>query len=279
MSAALGPIAAQLSRVRAYIRTELEARRLRSRNVQSSTRLGDALARARRNDFTPEETAWMSRIEALRQRINASTEAVTIPDFGAGDSTQTLSSDEMHKGRLKSRTVGEISRNASKPVFWCRVLFSLIREFKPERCVELGCCCGVSASYQSAALTLNGAGKFVTLEGSPDLVELSRKHFAELGLKNVSVVPGRFDQTLPGVLRENTPLDYAFIDGHHDHDATLAYFEDIYAVSAAETCIVFDDVNWSDGMKKAWHTVKQDSRVVETADLGTIGIALIRRAR
>jgi hypothetical protein len=39
--------------------------------------------------------------------------------------------------------------------------------------------------------------------------------------------------------------------------------------------VVFDDISWSPGMKKAWEEIKYHDHVVATFDLRTIGIAII----
>jgi hypothetical protein len=65
----------------------------------------------------------------------------------------------MNRGKVVTRTVGEVSKGASKPYFWSLLLFKLIRKFRPSICLELGTCLGISASFQAAALKLNGIGK------------------------------------------------------------------------------------------------------------------------
>ena len=48
---------------------------------------------------------------------------------------------------------------------------------------------------------------------------------------------------------------YAFIDVHHDDKATVACFKQILPYIADEAVIVFDDISWSDGMKRAWKKI------------------------
>jgi predicted O-methyltransferase YrrM len=86
----------------------------------------------------------------------------------------------------------------------------------------LGTCLGISTSYLAAALKLNLAGSVVTLEGAETKARLAAQNFRELGLSNVCTIVGRFQDTLDDVLE---PIKFAFIDGHHEESATLAYFE------------------------------------------------------
>ncbi|MCA1733877.1 MAG: class I SAM-dependent methyltransferase [Acidobacteria bacterium] len=236
-----------------------------------------ALRKTFRNDATPEERAWVERIETLRSELNSSSDPIDILDFGAGDPNSTLTAGEMYEGRAARRTIGEISRASSKRSFWAFLLFRLIRELKPKACLELGTSVGISASYQAAALTLNGAGALVTLEGAPALASKARTNFEALGLRNVRVVSGRFQDTLPRVLEEMGQIDYAFIDGHHDERATIDYFHQIEPFLSSSSVLVFDDINWSRGMRRAWKAIRSDGAVTEAIDLGSMGLCIMKR--
>jgi predicted O-methyltransferase YrrM len=89
------------------------------------------------------------------------------------------------------------------------------------------------------------------------------------------VVPGRFQDTLADVAREQAPVDFAFIDGHHDEHATVAYFRQILPHLGRSAVLVFDDISWSPGMERAWKTVTADERVGLAVDLSAIGICLV----
>ena len=65
----------------------------------------------------------------------------------------------------------------------------------------------------------------------------------------------RFDIVLPKLLEEISPIDFAFIDGHHDREATLSYFKQILPFMAKGGVMLFDDIAWSDGMREAWREI------------------------
>jgi predicted O-methyltransferase YrrM len=142
----------------------------------------------------------------------------------------------------------------------------------------MGTAVGISAAYQTAALRLNGHGALVTLEGATSLAEIARNNFQQLGLDTVEVVVGRFHDTLPVVLTNRRPVDYVFVDGHHDDQTTLAYFEHILPFLAETALLVFDDIAWSEGMKRAWATIARDKRVGVAVDLGAVGLCVIDNA-
>ncbi|MFZ5757774.1 MAG: O-methyltransferase [Pseudomonadota bacterium] len=239
-------------------------------------RLLGVVRRTLRGDFSAEEQAWFVRIEAMRTALSASDEAITLVDYGAGGPNDTRSAEEMRRGTPFASTVGAVCRLASKPPFWARLLFAILREYRPRRGVELGTCLAVSASYQGAAMLLNGdGGTLHTLEGADALAARSRRNLDGLALANVTVVAGRFDQTLDGVLRGSAPLDYAFIDGHHDEQATIDYFRQLLPFLAPGAVLVFDDISWSPGMKRAWQAISADERVQVAVDLRAVGICVL----
>jgi predicted O-methyltransferase YrrM len=136
----------------------------------------------------------------------------------------------------------------------------------------------MSAAYQGAALKLNGRGTLLTLEGDPSLADIARNNLEQLGLDTVEVVVGRFQNTLPDSLIKRRPVDYVFVDGHHDEQATLAYFQQILPCLSETALLVFDDVAWSGGMKRAWRAISSDRRIAVAVDLGGVGLCLVDRS-
>lgn len=245
---------------------------MRESGDETVRRLAAALDAAARGAADEAESAWIDRIEAMRANLDASAEPISMIDYGAG--TQGPKG-EAGEGRVVTRTVGDICRKASKSRFWSFLLLRLIREFRPTACLELGTCLGVSAAYEGAALSLNGRGRLVTLEGDGTLAAIARENFRSLGLDAVTAVTGRFQDTLEAVLAGLKPIDYAFIDGHHDEEATIRYFEAIAPVCADRAVLVFDDISWSAGMERAWRTIAADRRVGAAVDLRQVGVALL----
>ena len=241
----------------------------------ASRLLGEALQETLQNQITSQEKAWVDRIEALRKELSVSTTPVAFVDYGAGRPSLKLTAESMYSGRGVTRTIGDVCRGSSKPYFWSLLLFKLVRKFKPVDCVELGTCLGISASFQAAALELNEAGHIVTLEGAAALASLAEGHFQRLGLDNVRVATGRFQDTLDEVLNAQKPIDYIFIDGHHDEKATIAYFEQTMPFLAERAILVFDDISWSAGMKRAWKTIAADARVKLSLNLRHMGVGIV----
>jgi len=157
-------------------------------------------------------------------------------------------------------------------------LFKLIRKFKPSICIELGSCVGISAAYQYSALKLNKKGYLITLEGYEALAKITENNIKKLNINNTKVVCGLFQDKLGKVLKENHPVDYALIDGHHQETATIFYFEQFLPYLAEESVMVFDDICWSDGMKRAYKYIKKNKMVKISLEINNkIGILLFSR--
>jgi len=112
----------------------------------------------------------------------------------------------------------------------------------------------------------------ITMEGAESLAAAARENLASLNLKEVTVVEGRFQDKLAGVLKRFGPIDFAFIDGHHDGPATLDYFQQIAPASGSGSWLVFDDIAWSEGMAAAWEKIRSDPRISVAVDLFKLGI-------
>ena len=158
---------------------------------------------------------------------------------------------------------------------WRLLLFHLIRGLRPAMCVEMGTALGMSAAFQAAALALNGRGRLVTAEGAPTFADAARQHLDALGLSAVKLVVGRFQDTLDGILREHRPVDYAFVDGHHDGDATVAYFKQFLPHLSDGALLVFDDILYYPSMQRAWRMMAAHPHVRVAVDLGRFGLCVV----
>jgi len=57
----------------------------------------------------------------------------------------------------------------------------------------------------------------------------------------------------------------------------LRYFEQCLKAINNETVFVFDDINWSEGMKNAWKQIKKHPSVRISIDLFFLGIVFFRK--
>lgn len=160
----------------------------------------------------------------------------------------------------------------SAPVDQGRLLYHLMRAFRPGRVLELGTYIGISAAYLAVGLTHGGGGTLTTIEASPIRVDIARRHFEELSLGSIETVTGHFDEVLPAVVDRLGVIDAAFVDGNHQRDATLAYFDRISAHLSPGGLVILDDIRWSEGMTQAWETISHSPTVAHDVDLGRTGL-------
>lgn len=223
---------------------------------------------------TPEEKIWIRKIEALRRQLQSSTAQITRVSYGALPDG-SLTEEQRYRGRILQQTVGQVCRGSARQYLWCLLLFKLVRALPPTVCLEMGTSLGISGAYQAAALKVNQRGRLVTLEGDASLASYAGAHFHALGLDNVQVVVGRFQETLAGVLHTHGPFEFAYFDGDHDEEATLRYFAQVCPFLARRAILVFDDISWSRGMARAWRAIAHDERVKIAVDLAAVGVAVI----
>lgn len=256
------------------LKSPKEISRLYGEGEIDSKLLASTLRAVLKSSVSMEEKAYIDRIESQRNELNASSTEISITDYGAGSPGLNLTVEEIHQGRVVTKSVGEVCQHASQPYKWAFLLFELVRNFKPSVCLELGTALGISAAYQAAALELNHHGRIVTLEGAKSLASLARENFERLGLERVVVRVGRFQDILGDVLSECAPIDFAFIDGHHNEHATLTYYEQIIPFMSECAVLVIDDISWSKGMKRAWNIIAADKRIKVSVDLFKCGICV-----
>ena len=253
-------------------RLRAEGARLAAMDDPAARAVADAFLKAGCGAFDPSEQVLMECVEAQRARVCARADTFEQPDYGAGAGAAGGA------GRTVRRVVGEFAQAASSPQVWASMHFALVRAVNPSLCLELGTCVGIASAYMAAALRLNGAGgRVFTLEGAPGAAAAAEGNFRELGLENITVVVGPFQETLGTVVTEHPGFGFVFIDGHHDEQATWDYFNQIEPALAQDAVVVFDDIAWSDGMRRVWKRIAADPRVALACDLRHLGVCICRR--
>lgn len=176
-----------------------------------------------------------------------------------------------------AQTVAYVTDAGSRGAIWCQQLYELVYRLEATNCLELGSCVGMSGAYLCAALdALDQSGRLITMEGDAARADKSKETFETLGYPHcVEVIPGLFQDTLPTVLANHPPFDFAFIDGHHDEEATWHYYEMISEQAACGATLVFDDIRWSEGMWRVWQRIAGDERISVAVDQGRSGVCLL----
>jgi predicted O-methyltransferase YrrM len=202
-------------------------------------------------------------IEQARAGLLANHSYITVTDLGAGS----------HLNNNKQKKISDITSNALKPPKLAKLLYRLTAFAKPSNIVELGTCLGITTLYLQAAAP---NAQVYTLEGCPQTAGVAKDVFDKAGSNDITVITGNFDDTLPGVIAGLDRLDFVYIDGNHQRDATLRYFEWCLPKVHDNTMLIFDDIYWSAGMKEAWAQIKAHPQVSATVDLFWIGLVFFK---
>jgi len=204
-----------------------------------------------------------NEVEYLRQQLLIDNRIITITDLGAGS----------HVNNNRQKKISAIAHNALKPPKLAQLLYRLVADLNPHNIIELGTCLGITTLYlQKASLAAN----VYTLEGCPETAGVAAETFKKAGINDVKLLTGNFDNTLPDVINNLSQLDFVFVDGNHQKEATLKYFEWCLPKVHENTLLIFDDIYWSHGMKEAWTEIKANPKVTVTIDLFWIGLVFFK---
>lgn len=204
-----------------------------------------------------------SQIEGLREQLLNDKTIIEVEDFGAGSVIS----------KTKNRSVSEIAKHASKNKKLAQLLFRIADYYQPKTMIELGTSLGISSAYLASACP---NAKLFTIEGSPSIAGIADKNFQSLGLKNIQLTTGNFDNILPAILQAIGKPDLVFIDGNHRKEPTASYFSQLLNYSSSSCIFIFDDIHWSQEMEQAWDIIKQNERATLTIDLFFIGLVFFR---
>jgi predicted O-methyltransferase YrrM len=206
------------------------------------------------------------QIEKLREELINSKEIIQIHDFGAGS--------QVEKGNLRS--VSSIAKHSEKSPALAQLIFKLVNHFQPEIIFDLGTSLGVTTIYESFA---REEAQIYTFEGCPETAKIAQQNFEKLERKNIKLIWGNIDETLPDTIQKISKIDFVFFDANHKMEPTLRYFNTCMEKAHEQTVFIFDDIHWSDEMEQAWEQIKADERVMLTIDLFYVGLVFFRKGQ
>lgn len=243
---------------RKYLAYYLRSKNRHGLHSPFAYRIADEVLRDRKHYYAYDQA------EGLRRQLLADHSELEVEDFGAGSVS----------GASRRRRVSDIARLAAKPARYAKLLFRLAAFSEPKLTLELGSSLGISSTYLALA---NPAGKLITCEGSLAIARRARENFESLGLNQIEMVQGNFNDTLPGILAAHPGPDLVFFDGNHRLEPTLRYFRQCLATAHEHTVFIFDDIHWSREMEEAWAIIKADPAVRMSIDLFFIGLVFFRK--
>ena len=200
-----------------------------------------------------------AKIQTVRQSLKNDERIIEVEDFGAGSRTKNGS----------KRKISTIAKSAAVNRKFGKLLARLVEFYKLENAIELGTSLGIGTSYIASQPSIK---KIITIEGSPQIAQIAKQNFEELKLKNINMLIGKFDDHLKNSVAEFSKIDLIYLDGNHQYQSTVDYFNFYIEHAHDNTFLIFDDIYWSEGMKKAWEEISASPKINVSIDLFRMGI-------
>ncbi len=135
-----------------------------------------------------------------RNEIASSTNPVETVDFGVGAGKKAYSTKIIKLGKIVRL------RSPSRSVL--KLLYRITKYYKPENILELGTSAGISSIYIKSG---NPLSNMITMEGCANLASGANDSFSKLGLSNIDIIIGNFDNTLEDTLKKMKKVDFVFL--------------------------------------------------------------------
>ena len=199
-------------------------------------------------------------LQKLDSELSNNHQTIEISDFGAGSKKM---------GNL--RKIKSIYSTSSSRGKFGKILFQLVRHFKPKNVLEFGTSMGIGSVCMASG---NEKSKVTTIEGCPNTFAVARQNFKIAGLTNIESINATFNDYIDTL--QNEQFDIVFIDGHHDGTALKNYMDRLAPFTHDSTIFILDDIRWSDSMLDAWNEIISNDRYHVTIDLFRMGIVVPR---
>jgi predicted O-methyltransferase YrrM len=203
-------------------------------------------------------------LKSFRKRLYKNKSVINVQDFGAG--SKIFKNNE--------RQISKVAKTAGITAKRAELLFRLTQYFQSKSILELGTSVGMATSALSLG---NPKANIITIEGCKETAKVAEEQFNHFKLKNTQPINSEFDVTLNASEIKNSKFDLIYLDGNHNKEATLKYFNTLLSNINNESVMVFDDIHWSKGMTEAWEIIKQNPKVKVTIDTFYWGLVFFRK--
>ena len=202
-----------------------------------------------------------TRIEALREKLNRDNTLIDIKNYGAGS-------------KLTGKTIRAIHSIANGGITttkYSKLFQQLIRYFNCKNIVELGTSLGINTLYFA---TSTPEVRVSTFEGCTSTADIAERIFIEFGARNIEIIRGNIDDTLPSFITDDREIDFVFIDANHTYQSTLGYMNLVMPNLSKNAIVIIDDIYWSKDMTSAWKKIKNHFPGIARIDIYQCGILI-----
>jgi predicted O-methyltransferase YrrM len=197
-----------------------------------------------------------SHIESLRKKLLNDQREITVRDLGSG----------ANKG--SRRRIASIARTSLSTPQYSAIYSRLVKQCNATCVVELGTSFGINTLY----LAEKADATVTTFEGAPAVADIAGLTFEFANKKNIDLIIGNINRTLPVFLHRVRRVDLAFIDANHRYEPTIHYFELLLKKIHERSVLVIDDIHHSPEMERAWKVIRDNRLVYGSTDLFRCGI-------
>ena len=175
------------------------------------------------------------------------------------------------------RTVKDICKVSASPKTWGIFLYFITKLSNAQKVLEIGTNVGISGSYILHALKKESNNPyFISMEGLEQLCTLSSNQFAKIVNRNeFEIIQGLYEDTFRELVKKENGFDLLFIDGNHQKDPTIQYFNALKKCIKDSAIFVFDDIYYNREMTEAWRIICMDDDVNFSIDMYKLGIIII----
>lgn len=162
-----------------------------------------------------------------------------------------------------------------------KVIYDIVREKRPARCLELGFASGVGSVYIASALEKNGEGQLTSVDTqeaykrvplASDTVErFALQHRVELVFHEIS-----YTWFLMDALEKGMTFDFCFLDGAHTWDVDGLAFSLLERLMEPRGVIVFDDLDWCYATSPTMKNVQAPETMRTTAGVRKVFDLLVK---
>ncbi len=213
-----------------------------------------------RDDSVKKDYELLSR---FRESVAASNLILNIEDHGAGSKVF----------KTNKRKVTDILKHNCSTVKDSQLLYRLCAYFEVNDVLELGTSLGIATQAMAVA---RPQAQITSVEGSPEVYKFAKQQLQKSNIQNVELVCSTFKAFL-SQSRNQKSYDLIYIDGHHDGESTISYFESILDQVHNDSVVVFDDIYWSVDMTRAWNKICKHSKVTASVDCFDFGLVFFRK--
>jgi len=186
--------------------------------------------------------------------------------------TSTIIANELTSGSKnfspKKKKISRIVKISNKRG---ELLMNLMKYFNPNNILEVGSSIGLS----TAALSISAPNsKITTLETCKDTGNIAMEMFKKYNLKNIKLVIGEVESTLPKELKDNV---FDFICFNGNKGTIIEYFESCLSCINNNSVLLFNNIHVNKKNEKAWGEIKNHPKVTVTIDTYLWGVVFFRK--